>query len=120
MLYDLAQNDDCNWEIIRNGMSADPRVGSSHLMPVHASGTLGSDNYRLLPKKNKKTKGGRGAGGHCFIKDFAAFRQLYKESFPKDREGVAVLEALERKNIKLLKSSQKDLDLLRGVYGKTI
>lgn len=120
MLYDLAQNDGCNWDVIRDGMSADPRVGSSHLMPVHESGTLGSDNYHLVSKEDTKTSGKRGAGGHCFIKDFAAFARLYEEHFPEDMEGIAVLTSLEKKNIKLLKTSGKDLDLLRGVYGPNV
>ena len=120
MLYDLAQKDGCNWDVIRDGMSADPRVGSSHLMPVHESGTLGSDNYHLVSKEDKKVTAKRGAGGHCFIKDFAAFARLYEEQFPDDVEGIAVLSSLEKKNIKLLKTSGKDLDLLRGVYGANI
>jgi UDP-glucose 6-dehydrogenase len=120
MLYDLSQKDGCDWEVIRDGMAADPRIGSSHLMPVHASGTLGSDNYHLLPKEDTKVKGGRGAGGHCFIKDFAAFARLYQEYFPDDEEGGAVLTSLEKKNIQLLTSTGKDLDLLRGVYGEQV
>ncbi len=120
MLYDLAQDDGCSWDVIRDGMAADSRVGSSHLIPVHESGTLGSDNYHLIAQEPKKVTGKRGAGGHCFIKDFAAFAKLYEEHFPDDAEGIAVLTSLEKKNIKLLKTSGKDLDLLHGVYGADI
>src|SRR3989344_4958052 len=114
LLYDLSRELGADYDVIREGMAADPRVGPSHLIPVHKSGTLGSDNFELFEKKDQEGK--RGAGGHCFIKDFAAFAQLYREHFPEDAEGVAVLKALEQKNIKLLTSTGKDLDLLRGVY----
>jgi len=78
---------------------ADPRVGSTHLDPIH--------------------KRGRGAGGHCFIKDFAAFTQVYNEKIG-DEFGVKLLEAMKNKNLDLLLSSDKDLDLLQGVYGDDV
>ncbi|MDD5290741.1 MAG: hypothetical protein PHZ04_01365 [Patescibacteria group bacterium] len=99
MLYDLAQKMDCQWGIIQETMAADPRIGRTHLNPVH--------------------QGGRGAGGHCFIKDFAAFSDMYKEHIG-DEFGLKVLESLKDKNIDLLVSSGKDLDLLAGVYGEEI
>ena len=97
MLYDLAKKLDCKWERVRDAMAADPRIGRTHLDPIHHSG--------------------RGAGGHCFIKDFAAFTQLYKKEIGDDF-GVKVLESLQNKNIDLLVKSNKDLDLLKGVYGE--
>jgi UDP-glucose 6-dehydrogenase len=99
MLYDLAIKLGCNYEKIKQGMAADPRIGSTHLSPVH--------------------QGGRGAGGHCFIKDFAAFSTFYKELIG-DYEGRKVLESLKEKNLSLLLNSKKDLDLLLGVYGKSV
>lgn len=99
MLYDLAAKFGVRWEEVRDAMAADPRIGKSHLDPVHA--------------------GGRGAGGHCFIKDLAAFREIYGAEVG-DMLGVRLLEALEDKNIDLLVGSGKDLDLLRGVYGERI
>lgn len=99
MLYDLAEKLDCQWETIRDGMMADARIGSTHLNPVH--------------------QGGRGAGGHCFIKDFAAFHQLY-EKYVGDGQGLEVLKSMEEKNIDLLVKSGKNLDLLEGVYGEEI
>ena len=116
MLYDLAKKDGCEWEVIRDAMAADPRVGKSHLMPVHKRGTPGGDNFEVV--KGKEQKGERGAGGHCFIKDFAAFAELYKKTFPDETKGIEVLSSLECKNIDLLMSSGKDLDLLKGVYGE--
>ena len=59
----------------------------------------------------------RGAGGGCFIKDFAAFRGLYAHLVPEDVRGRRMLEALEQKNIELLVSTGKDPALLEGVYG---
>jgi len=95
MLYDLAKKNNCKWENIQDTMAADPRIGGTHLNPVH--------------------QGGRGAGGHCFIKDFAAFSELYEKQVG-DKAGLAVLESLKNKNIDLLTSTGKDLDLLKGVY----
>lgn len=99
ILHEVAADLGCNWENIKNSLVADPRIGNSHLQPVH--------------------QGGRGAGGHCFIKDFAAFSQLYKEIINNDL-GLAVLDSLKNKNIDLLVKSHKDLDLLIGVYGEEI
>jgi len=78
-------------------MAADKRIGRTHLDPIH--------------------KSGRGAGGHCFIKDFEAFRKLYTKEVG-DTEGINLLEATINKNLKLLKDTNKDADLLRGVYGE--
>ena len=99
MLYDLAKELGCQWETIRDAMMADARIGETHLNPIH--------------------KGGRGAGGHCFIKDFAAFSEIYKKHIG-DEFGLKVLESLKDKNIDLLVKSGKDLDLLSGVYGEEI
>jgi UDPglucose 6-dehydrogenase len=102
MLYDFAQTFGGNWETIAKNISADPRIGTSHMHPAHASGHA--------------KKQGRGAGGHCFIKDFAAFADLYRKTVP-DAAGHELFTALERKNIDLLSASGKDVDLLEEVYG---
>jgi len=96
LLYDLSKEMGCNWETLREAFVNDPRIGESHTQPVHASG--------------------RGAGGHCFIKDFEAFRRLYG-SIVADETGAKILRSMAQKNIELLKGSDKDLDLLEGVYG---
>ncbi len=121
LLYDLAQKLGCRWEVIKEAMAADPRIGSTHLNPVHRSGTSGGEARPAL-KFNElhlepKHKSGRGAGGHCFIKDFAAFQELYEKLLPDDEFGLKLLQAMRDKNIDLLVSSDKDLDLLAGVYG---
>ena len=100
LMYDLAKSLGVAWETIEGALRADPLISSRYAKPVH--------------------KSGRGAGGHCFIKDFAALRTLHEKHLPKDTRGRAVLEAVEHKNKHLLVKSKKDLDLLRGVYGKAI
>jgi UDPglucose 6-dehydrogenase len=99
MLYDLASELGCNWEVIKTSMAADPRIGSTHLDPVH--------------------KNGRGAGGNCFIKDFSAFTEIYNKKVG-DELGAKLLEAMKEKNIDLMLSTDKDLNLLRGVYGDDV
>lgn len=97
LLYDLALKYGAAFDVIRDGMAADSRIGRTHLDPIHENG--------------------RGAGGYCFIKDFAAFADLYREAVGDDF-GLKVLESLRDKNNDLLLTSGKDLDLLFGVYGE--
>jgi len=97
LFYDVAASKKIDWPTVRSAVAADPRIGPSHMEPVHQSG--------------------RGAGGHCFIKDFAAFADLY-ESSVSDEYGKKVLASLRDENIHLLLDSGKDLDLLTGVYGQ--
>lgn len=104
LVFDLASAEGADYEVIRAAVSADPRIGPSHLAVSHVSGHAGS-------------KAGRGAGGLCFIKDVAALRELYERKLPQDAEGIHMLRALECKNNALLLGSGKDLDLLKGVYG---
>ena len=99
ILYDLAKETGCNWETLREALIRDPRIGESHTQPVHSSG--------------------RGAGGHCLIKDFEAFRRIY-DSQVNDVQGSKMLRAMAEKNVALLLNSNKDLDLLAGVYGEDL
>jgi len=99
ILYDLSKNLGVPWEHIRNAMAHDPWIGGMHLEPVY--------------------KGGRGAGGHCFIKDFKAFSDFYKKEL-NDKIGTGLLQAVEAKNLDLLKQSHKNLDILKGVYGDIV
>lgn len=99
LIYDLAEKLGCDWNSLREALIHDPRVGESHTQPVHSSG--------------------RGAGGHCLIKDFEAMRRMYAETV-NDEDGNAVLKAMAKMNVDLLKNSNKDIDLLEGVYGKTL
>ena len=99
LLFDLAVKNGCDWNIVKEMFGADSRIGNSHLNPV--------------------SSGGRGAGGHCFIKDFAAFENFYKDSM-KDEKGFNFLDGIAQKNIDLLIRSGKDLNLLEGVYSKEV
>ncbi|MEK7109358.1 MAG: glycosyltransferase [Patescibacteria group bacterium] len=106
MVYDLAHKLGADYEVVRDAVAADPRIGRSHLDPVHKSGHQGASP-------------GRGAGGHCFIKDFEAFRRLYGSQVG-DISGRELLDAVVQKNIELLLGSGKDRDLLESVYGKEV
>ena len=96
LLYEVVAAAGSDWTSVREAFIHDPRIGTSHTEPTH--------------------KSGRGAGGHCFIKDFEAFREMYRMQVG-DVYGNDLLAALRDKNIELLANSGKDLDLLKGVYG---
>ncbi len=98
LLYDVAQKLGVGWDDVHAAMIADPFVNTRYAQPVH--------------------KSGRGAGGGCFIKDFAAFRERYLELFPEDEIVKSILQNMEKLNIRLLMQTDKDLDLLKGVYGE--
>jgi len=104
LMYDMAQSLGVDYDVVRTAVGADPRIGPSHLRVVDTSGHKGAVS-------------GRGAGGHCFIKDTAALRMQYESLNPTDTTGIALLRALEAKNGELLKASGKDLELLKAVYG---
>ncbi len=95
MMYDLAQSLGANWDVVAEVFSNDPRIGKSHINPIHQSG--------------------RGAGGHCFPKDFEALLHFYEKQL-SDPNGNALLTSIRNKNLQLLKESGKDLDILKGIY----
>ena len=97
--HDFAQNSGADWETVREAVGHDGRIGAGHTQVVYDSG--------------------RGAGGHCFIKDFEALLEHYTGQ-GADPAGITVLEALRNKNNRLLLDSHKDLDLLHGVYGDNV
>lgn len=105
LLYDVVSEAGLEWETIRSALVADPRIGESHTQPVHTSG---HDRGNSRPV--------RGAGGHCFIKDYEAFRTYFKETVG-DQAGLAALTAYQTYNNQLLRASGKDLDLLELVHG---
>jgi UDPglucose 6-dehydrogenase len=108
MLYELAQHHGASWDVVANNMIADSRIGASHMQPVHQIAHL--DNG--VP--------GRGAGGHCFLKDFAALRFHYEEKFPDHSHMHSLLRSFEATNNYLLRSTNKDKELLLGVYGEDV
>ena len=99
-LYDIAKKLGCNWDNVHTALTHDPYICSRYSQPIH--------------------KSGRGAGGGCFIKDFASFAELYKMQLKTHTEAIAFLKAAEKNNIALLKASKKDLGLLAGVYGAKV
>ncbi len=99
MLYDLAAALEQPWENIKAAIAADPYISNRYADPIH--------------------KSGRGAGGNCFIKDFAALKETYIRALPDDVAGQEVFSAAEAKNLQLLRSTGKDSGLVEGVYGKT-
>ena len=99
LLYNASTEMGLDYNIIKDGMSADKRIGRTHLDAMH--------------------KSGRGAGGHCFVKDMSAFAEMYKEFCPEDKKGNELLKVIQEKNVELLVNSGKDIDLLKGVYGES-
>jgi len=64
---------------------------------------------------------GHGAGGRCFIKDFAAFRRYadtcgYGQGL--DLNSRNLLHSIQMKNHALLKASHKDIEILNEVVGR--
>lgn len=96
IFYDLISKDDLDFEVIKEAMAHDSRIGRTHLDVVH--------------------QGGRGAGGHCFIKDFEAFIQMLDKNNLAEQKNTC--EAIRNLNLKYLRDSGKNPDLVRGVYGK--
>ncbi len=105
MAHDFVSAAGADWETVRKAAVVDPRIGESHTSVVHTSGHV--------------EKAGRGAGGHCFIKDFESFINFYEEH-SSDKNGLEVLKALRHKNNALLAETGKDLDILSQVYGNDI
>ncbi len=96
LLYEVAEQTEVNWGDVKTMMDNDIMMSPYYNAPVH--------------------KGGRGAGGSCFIKDMAAFRHLYVDLVSDDMLGIAVMQAVEKKNLELLSQTGKDQGLVKGVY----
>jgi UDPglucose 6-dehydrogenase len=97
LLFEVAEKQDIDWGEVKSMMNSDVYMSPYYNNPVH--------------------KGGRGAGGNCFIKDMAAFRDHYSELVPEDTRGLLVLQALEKKNLELLHATGKSKHIIEGVYG---
>jgi hypothetical protein len=102
--YDIASHNNLDFDCLKDMLAADKRVGRTHLEVFH--------------------KGGRGAASHCFLKDFAALKEMYIEAADGENNGKKSLNAgldmlsrMELYNISLMRETGKDLDLLEGVYG---
>jgi nucleotide sugar dehydrogenase len=97
VLYDLATAYGVKWDSVKDAILHNPWFPEKYIDPIH--------------------KSGRGAGGSCFIKDFAALVESYQERLPSDKEGIALLQAIVEKNNRLLRDSGKSLPILNEVYG---
>ncbi|MCF7794858.1 hypothetical protein K9M50_00650 [Patescibacteria group bacterium] len=105
IFYNIAEENKVDYNKISNVVGHDSRIGLSHLKIKHQSGVDGDL--------------GRGAGGHCFIKDMATLIEMASECNMKKKENKLGLEILKKYvefNNYLLTSSKKDLDLLKGIY----
>lgn len=105
IFFQLAEKHDADWEVIRTGIGADPRIGPAH-MDLH----LATDPPGVYNR--------RGAGRSCFIKDWAHLSELFAEEFPDDKNTIAALRGLEYKNAELLCAYNRYIDLVKGVYGE--
>jgi len=94
ILYDLAKKHNLNYENIKNALIKDSRIGPSHT--------------------NIKDSGGRGAGGHCFLKDFEIFINMLKDVNLKKQTKVC--KELRNLNLDYLINSNKDIDLIKSIY----
>jgi UDPglucose 6-dehydrogenase len=100
-LYDIAASVGADWNTVTNAITNDPRIGNTHMTVSHL--------------------GGRGAGGNCFVKDFAAFREMYNDlckDFPHAADAVNYMKGMEKFNLDLLKETNKSQQIVRGVYGE--
>ncbi len=100
--YDIAEEKGLDFNILKEMLSCDSRVGRSHVNPVH--------------------QGGRGAGGDCFPKDFVVFKEMYAESTLKSGKermllGLEMIKEMEKFNIRLLKETGKSQNTIKEIYG---
>jgi len=96
LFYDMAEKVGAQWDELQPMIDADPMMSPYYNQPIH--------------------KSGRGAGGCCFIKDFAAFRMMYEQLRPEDTLGIELLQVLEKKNLALLQETGKDTDIVAEIY----
>ena len=98
LFYDVAKHNKLDFDTMKEMLSADKRIGRTHLDVIH--------------------QGGRGAGGDCFIKDFATMREMYHDIDDAEIDGMDLLSFAEEYNKMLLRKSGKDSKLAKGVWGK--
>jgi UDPglucose 6-dehydrogenase len=108
IFHDMVSAAGGDWSTVREAVIHDARIGKSHTEPVHVSG---HDQSGLDTK--------RGAGGHCFIKDFEAFRRFYGDNVGLDKAHELLTKMIAYNN-HLLISTGKDIELLEGVYGHNV
>lgn len=104
MFFNLVEKYGADWEVVREAIGKDPRIGSAH-MDLH----LKDDPAGVFNR--------RGAGRSCFIKDWAELSELYAREFPADHSTIQALRGFEYKNTELLREFDRYVNLLEGVYG---
>jgi UDP-glucose 6-dehydrogenase len=104
IMGELAHKYGADWDVVREAIGKDPRIGPSHM------------DLRLA-EDPKGTYRRRGAGRSCFIKDWAELSELYAKEFPGDRSAIMALRGFEYKNAELLREYDRYVNLLEGVYG---
>lgn len=104
IFYQLVEKHGADWEVVREAIGKDPRVGPAH-MDLH----LQDDPPGVMRR--------RGAGRSCFIKDWAELSELFAAAFPDDTSAIQALRGLEYKNAELLREFDRYVNLLEGVYG---
>lgn len=102
--FQLVEKNGGDWEVIREAIGKDHRIGPSH-MDLHVK-----DDPEGVYRR-------RGAGRSCFIKDWALFSEMFAEAFPEDKHTIQALRGFEYKNAELLREFDRYVDLLEGVYG---
>jgi UDP-glucose 6-dehydrogenase len=97
ILHDLVKYYDGDWNEVHDAWIADPRIGHSHT--------------EIFDKDGK-----RGAAGHCLLKDFEVFKDLFTHCYTLN-EHDDFLTAIKVENLRYLIYSNKDLDIIDEVYG---
>lgn len=104
IFFQLAEKHVADWEVVREAIGKDPRIGPSH-MDLH------------LKDQPEGVYRRRGAGRSCFIKDWAELSEMYAAAFPHDKYAIQALRGFEYKNAELLREFDRYVDLVEGVYG---
>ena len=104
MFFNLVEKYGADWEVVREAIGKDPRIGPAH-MDLHRK----EDPAGVYKR--------RGAGRSCFIKDWGELSELYAREFPNDHSTIQALRGFEYKNAELLREFDRYVNLLEGVYG---
>jgi UDP-glucose 6-dehydrogenase len=98
MIHDYATNLGADWSVMKKMLDSNIMISKYYTSPMH--------------------KTGRGAGGHCFIKDYSAFLGHFSKIRTSDPLALEIFKLIEEKNLELLFGTGKDLELIEKVYGK--
>ena len=100
--YDMVQRNGGNWQDVIEAILTDKRITKTHTDIFH--------------------KSGRGAGGHCLIKDFPVFREMVgntgEDITERTERDYDILSLIEAQNIDTLLESEKDNDIISDCYEK--